>query len=43
MTQSNEPGFTLLPYPRSRRLLTAAMHACRRKHMVHGVVEVDVT
>jgi len=43
MIQSNAPSFTLLPYPRSRRLVIDAMHAGRRKHMIHGLVEFDVT
>ncbi len=43
MTESNEADFTLLPYPRSRRLVIDAMRAGRRKHMIHGLVEFDVT
>ena len=43
MTEQHEPGFTLVPYPRSRRLVLDAMHAGRRKHMIHGLVEFDVT
>ena len=43
MTEQHEPGFTLKPYPRSRRLVLDAMHAGRRKHMIHGLVEFDVT
>jgi pyruvate/2-oxoglutarate dehydrogenase complex dihydrolipoamide acyltransferase (E2) component len=43
MTKPNEPGFTLIPFPRSRRLVLDAMHAGSRKHIIHGLVEFDVT
>jgi pyruvate/2-oxoglutarate dehydrogenase complex dihydrolipoamide acyltransferase (E2) component len=43
MTKPNESGFTLMPFPRSRRLVLDAMHAGSRKHMIHGLVEYDVT
>ena len=43
MAEPNDPGLTMLPYPRSRRLVIDAMHAGRRKHMIHGLVEFDVT
>lgn len=38
-----QPGFTVRPFPRSRRLVLDAMHAGSRKHMIHGLVEFDVT
>ena len=43
MAEPHKPGFTSLPYPRSRRLVIDAMHAGHRKHMIHGLVEFDVT
>ena len=41
----NEPGqgFTVHPFPASRRLVLDAMHAGSRRHMIHGLVEFDVT
>ncbi len=39
----NEPGFVVKPYPRSRRLVVDAARAGSRKHMIHGLVEFDVT
>jgi pyruvate/2-oxoglutarate dehydrogenase complex dihydrolipoamide acyltransferase (E2) component len=38
-----QSGFQTIPYPRSRRLVIDAMRAGRRKHMIHGLVEFDVT
>lgn len=35
--------FSQLPFPRSRQLVVDAMRAGRRKHMIHGLVEFDVT
>ena len=43
MSHSEEPGFVVKPYPRSRRLVVDAAHAGSRKHMIHGLVEFDVT
>jgi pyruvate/2-oxoglutarate dehydrogenase complex dihydrolipoamide acyltransferase (E2) component len=43
MTSKVPPGFTIVPFPRSRRLVLDAMHAGSRKHMIHGLVEFDVT
>jgi len=43
MADRDDPGFTFLPYPRSRRLVIDAMRAGSRKHMIHGLVEYDVT
>src|SRR6266536_933264 len=33
----------VLPYPKSRRFLEAAMRSTRHKPMIHGLLEVDVT
>ena len=43
MRKEQDPGFTVQPFPRSRRLVLDAMHAGSRKHMIHGLVEYDVT
>lgn len=43
MNEGQHPGFTIQPFPRSRRLVLDAMHAGGRKHMIHGLVEFDVT
>ena len=43
MTLPEKPGYQTLPYPRSRRLVIDAMRAGSRKHMIHGLVEFDVT
>ncbi len=43
MDAEQKPGFTIHPFPRSRRLVLDAMHAGSRKHMIHGLVEYDVT
>jgi len=36
-------GYKVLPYPRMRRLVQDAGWMARRRHMIHGLVEVDVT
>src|SRR5438094_4853547 len=33
----------ILPYPKSRRFLEAAMSSTHHKPMIHGLLEVDVT
>lgn len=43
MSEGQDAGFTVQPFPRSRRLVLDAMHAGSRKHMIHGLVEYDVT
>jgi pyruvate/2-oxoglutarate dehydrogenase complex dihydrolipoamide acyltransferase (E2) component len=43
MSDEINSGFTRVPFPRSRRLVLDAMHAGSRKHMIHGLVEFDVT
>ncbi len=43
MSDKQNTGFTVQPFPRSRRLVLDAMHAGSRKHMIHGLTEYDVT
>ncbi len=43
MRDQQKPGFTIHPFPLSRRLVLDAMHAGSRKHIIHGLVEYDVT
>ena len=43
MSQAERPEFQVVPYPQSRRLVIDAMRAGSRKHMIHGLVEFDVT
>ena len=43
MTRPEETRFQTAPFPRSRALVIDAMRAGRRKHMIHGLVEFDVT
>lgn len=43
MTQDDPPGFQVFPYPRSRLLVVDAARAGSRKHLIHGLIEVDVT
>ena len=33
----------VVPYPKLRGLLRLMMGSVRRKHMIHGLIEVDVT
>lgn len=37
------PGFTIAPYPRSRAFVVDAARVASGKHMIHGLVEFDVT
>jgi pyruvate/2-oxoglutarate dehydrogenase complex dihydrolipoamide acyltransferase (E2) component len=39
----NQPGYTEVPYPKLRRELSIMVRSVRRKHMIHGLIEVDVT
>jgi pyruvate/2-oxoglutarate dehydrogenase complex dihydrolipoamide acyltransferase (E2) component len=43
MSQEKQPGFEIHPYPRSRTLVVDAAHVAQHKHMIHGLVEFDVT
>lgn len=43
MSTKQTPDFTVRRNPRTRRLVVDAAHAGSRKHMIHGLVEYDVT
>ena len=43
MTTKMPPGFTIAPYPRSRAFVVDAARVAGGKHMIHGLVEFDVT
>lgn len=36
-------GYRLLPYPRMRQLVMDAGWMSQRRHMIHGLIEVDIT
>lgn len=41
--RENDPGYTTIPYPKIRRLMVDGGRMGRQKHVVHGLVEMDVT
>ena len=41
MPQLENPGFQLIPFPRSRMFVIDAAHVAAGKHMIHGLVELD--
>jgi pyruvate/2-oxoglutarate dehydrogenase complex dihydrolipoamide acyltransferase (E2) component len=41
--RKNHNDYKVVPYPKIRRLLSLMMGSVRRKHMIHGLIEVDVT
>jgi pyruvate/2-oxoglutarate dehydrogenase complex dihydrolipoamide acyltransferase (E2) component len=41
--KKNRHDFKLMPYPKMRRLLSTMLRTVQRKHMMHGLVEMDVT
>ncbi len=43
LPEQEGPGYTLVPCPRSRQLVQDAWWMSRRRHLVHGLLEVDVT
>ncbi len=43
MLKNKQQDFKLLPYPKMRRVLSAMLSAVQHKHMMHGLVEMDVT
>lgn len=43
MIDNKQQNFTTVPYPRSRAFVVDAAHVASRKHMIHGLVEFDVT
>jgi pyruvate/2-oxoglutarate dehydrogenase complex dihydrolipoamide acyltransferase (E2) component len=36
-------GYTIVPFPRMRRLMITMGNVTRHKHIMHGLVEIDVT
>lgn len=36
-------GYTLVPYPVMRRFSIDGGHLGRRRHIIHGLLEIDVT
>jgi pyruvate/2-oxoglutarate dehydrogenase complex dihydrolipoamide acyltransferase (E2) component len=42
MTKSNET-YQIIPFPKIRRLMVDGGRLARQKHVIHGLVEVDVT
>ena len=43
MPTNTPAGFTITPYPRSRAFVVDAARVASGKHMIHGLVEFDVT
>lgn len=39
----NHHDYKLVPYPKMRRVLSVMLGTVQRKHMMHGLVEMDVT
>ncbi len=39
----NQHDYMIAPYPKMRRVLSAMLGTVQRKHMMHGLVEMDVT
>src|SRR5687768_8294938 len=42
-TTRDEGGFRVVPFPSARRAILDYLAVARRKHVVHALVEVDVT
>jgi pyruvate/2-oxoglutarate dehydrogenase complex dihydrolipoamide acyltransferase (E2) component len=42
MTKNNE-NYQIIPFPKIRRLMVDGGHLARQKHVIHGLVEMDVT
>jgi pyruvate/2-oxoglutarate dehydrogenase complex dihydrolipoamide acyltransferase (E2) component len=43
MTKKAAVDYEIVTFPRMRRLVVDVMRTARRKHMIHGLIEVDVT
>jgi hypothetical protein len=41
--RTNQPGFNVVPFAKPRRVIVGYLDAASRKHLVHGLVEMDVT
>ena len=42
-TSDRKAGYSIEPIPKMRRFSLDAGHLGRRRHIVHGLIEVDVT
>ena len=40
--KKHQYDYKVVPYPKLRRLLSLMLGSVRRKHMIHGLIEVDV-
>jgi hypothetical protein len=40
---AGQGGFSVAPFPKPRRVIVGYLDAASRKHLVHGLLEVDVT
>ena len=43
MTNEIPAEYEIVPFPRMRHLVIDVMRVAQRKHMIHGLVEADVT
>ncbi len=43
MTNQQHADYQVVPYPKLRRAQAITLHSARRKPMIHGLIEVDVT
>ncbi len=43
MLKNKHQDFKLVKYPKMRRVLSAMLSTVQHKHMMHGLVEMDVT
>jgi pyruvate/2-oxoglutarate dehydrogenase complex dihydrolipoamide acyltransferase (E2) component len=43
MTRKNQRGYEIQPFPKMRRFALDAGYLGRRKHIIHGLIEVDIT
>lgn len=43
MTEQKHDEYEVVPFPRIRHLVVDVLRAAHRKHMLHGLIEVDVT
>lgn len=40
---ANDKNYQIVPFPKIRRLMVDGGHLARQKHVIHGLVEMDVT
>jgi len=43
MMKRKHQDYTLVPFPKMRRVLSVMLNSVQRKHMMHGLVEMDIT